>query len=366
MDKMNLGAHKFKERIDQMESLYEQLLATAKSTDSQSSIFKFTDRILLEQIFNVFAPALASSNALYPLDSVFEAGIHRATGSLIISNKGATLYCLSPKTNTPYIVRHIGFSMYVPNLGIEFVNVGLSGNIYSNKVVLRSESACSPSFLYGSQRCNCNHQWNEVQELNASFNRITTPNIENGHEFEQWVQQQFTYDRDRHTPASGGQGFIMMHIDTQNGMGSGYTEGEFSFDLYSRASIRHRGEYSSEQVHSTSMGGGFEAIGLVPDPRKEENGLGYKITPILLDYLNTSKELIFLSNNPLKVKALENDGYEISRIPFMGEINTAGSQEASERHTEFGHLNISGDSVSFKDDFDKVKESIINSMLTHE
>jgi len=78
-----------------------------------------------------------------------------------------------------------------------------------------------------------------------------------------------------------------------------------------------------------------------------------------LDYLNTSKELVFLSNNPFKIKYLKEDGYSISRVPFMGEINIAGSQEASERHTEFGHLDISGLPVSSKEDFDKVREAII-------
>jgi GTP cyclohydrolase II len=342
-----------------MENLYRELLNKTEQEKISGTIYKIADKELLEKVFKIFAPALSSSKSKYPLESVFEVGIHLPTKALVVSNKGATLYCLTPQTHTPCIVRHIGFSVYMPSLGIEFVNVGLSGNIYSNKVVIRSESACTPSFLYGSQRCNCNHQWNEVLELNASFNKTIIPEITNGHEFESWVQKQFSYDGNYHTPSKDGQGFIMMHLDTQNGMGSGYTKDEFSFDLYSRASMRHRGEYSSEQIHQTSMGGGFEAIGLIPDPRGEDDGIGYKITAIVLDYLNTSKELVFLSNNPFKIKYLEEAGYIISRVPFMGEINIAGSQEASERHTEFGHLDISGLPVSSKEDFNKVREAIV-------
>lgn len=364
MNKVKLGFKKFKDRIGKMNALYEDVFAAAKSQEYPSSVYKIANQETLRSILEVFVPALIPSDAKYPLEFIFEAAIHLPTGALIISNKGSTLYCLSPRTRTPYITRHIGLSIYMPGLGLELVNVGLSGNVYSKKVVVRSESACSPSFLYGSQRCNCLHQWNELQELNANFNPVATPTIENGRKFESWVQEQFLYDGKHHLPALPGPGFVMMHIDTQNGMGSGYTKGEFSFDLYARASMRHRGEYSSEQIHNTSMGVGFEAIGLALDPRKEDEGVGYKITAVVLDYLDVSKDLIFLSNNPFKVRSLEDAGYMITRIPFMGEINIAGSQEAKERHTEFGHLNISGSSVTFKEDFAKVRQAIVR--LMHE
>ena len=35
----------------------------------------------------------------------------------------------------------------------------------------------------------------------------------------------------------------------------------------------------------------FEAIGINPDLRRENNNLGYKVTFLILDYLETSKEL---------------------------------------------------------------------------
>lgn len=369
--KIKSGFKKFKNRITETESLYKKILKESSTKTPTNNIVRIEDQKQLKEILRVFSPALFHEKSKYPLETIYEAGIHVPSGSLIISNKGATLYCTSPRSRTPFIARHIGMSVYMPGLGLEFVNVGLSGDTYCGKVVMRSESACAPSFLYGSQRCNCNHQWTQLQELAASFNGIKDPEIKDGKDFENWVQTLFHYDGVCHLPSNKtgsekGVGFIMMHLDTQNGMGSGYTPEEFSFDLYARASIRHRGEYSSEQIHKTTMGGGFEAIGIPKDPRKEEDGIGYKITPIILDYLGLSKELIFLSNNPLKIKALNEGGYKIHRLPFMGEINPAGAQEAKERGTEFGHLNISHNTVSFEEDFKRVKEGIIKVLKENE
>jgi hypothetical protein len=150
----------------------------------------------------------------------------------------------------------------------------------------------------------------------------------------------------------------MMHIDSQNGMGSGYTEGQFAFDLYSRASIRHRGEYSSEQIHKTTMAGGFRAIGLEPDPRKENNRVGYSVIPIVLDYLKPSNQIVFLTNNLHKIESLESNGYDVTRVPLVGEINAAGAQEAQQRGSEFNHLDINGEKVAFKKEISRLKKII--------
>ncbi len=153
---------------------------------------------------------------------------------------------------------------------------------------------------------------------------------------------------------------VMMHVDTQNGMGSGYTNDEFSFDLFSRASLRHRGEYSAEQIHQTSMAGGFEAIGIKPDPRSQHDEAGYRITPIVLDWLGISRDLIFLSNNKTKVKQLQNAGYRVQRIKSLGTVNPAGAQEAEERGTEFDHLDIGPEPVNFEDEMARLKTDISN------
>ncbi len=220
--------------------------------------------------------------------------------------------------------------------------------------MLRSESACTPSFLFGSQRCNCAHQWETIRELAAHFNTVAPPAIDSGRDFELWVQEQFEYSNNKHTARSGRQGLIVMHVDTQNGMGSGYSADEFSFDLFSRASLRHRGEYSAEQIHQTSMAGGFRAIGIEPDPRSANSECGYKITPIVLDWLGTSHELIFLSNNKAKIRQLEAAHYSVKRVKSLGTVNAAGAQEAEERGTEFGHMDIDPSFISFEEEMNRL------------
>ncbi len=360
LEKINKGFQKFSEKIKKQKEIYEKVFKYAEKKKSNEKVIKVIDNDLFHEILAYFGPAIDYKKAKSNLQDIYEIGLHKATGSLIISNKGATLYCLSTKTQTPHIVRHIGFCLYVPELGIEFVNVGLVGDVYNGKVILRSESACTPSFLFGSQRCNCNYQWDSIRELAAYFNKIKSPKIKNGRKFESWVQKQFKYENGKHlvNPKIKGPGLILMHLDTQNGMGSGYTKDEFSFDLFSRASIRHRGEYSAEQIDKTTMWEGFEAIGINADPRRENENLGYKVTFIILDYLKTSKEMIFLTNNTLKLQHLEDNDYKLSRVKTLGAINIAGALEAEERGEEFNHLDIDEHCVSFKDELERLKKEI--------
>jgi len=359
VSKINSGIEAFNNRTQKQKEIFAKLINLASKDKSNSSVFPIHEPNLFKEVIENFGPVLDSKKAKSNLSRIYEIGLHKETSALVISNKGATLYCLSPKTETPYLTKHIGFCVYMPGLGIEFVNVGLVGNVYSGKVVLRSESACTPSFLFGSQRCNCAHQWDSINELAAYFHKITPPKVKNGTEFEAWVQKQSTYSNGKHLFVNDkNPGFILMHLDTQNGMGSGYTQNEFSYDLYSKASIRHRGEYSAEQIDKASMLGGFEAIGLTPDPRREENFLGYKLTFVILDFLKTSKDIIFLTNNPLKMKHLENNGYNLTRLKSLGMINLAGAQEAMERHEDFHHIDISGKCVSFKKELNRLKKEI--------
>jgi len=352
------GMSRFSKRVERQKKIYLKLLNLADKDRNDPKTFRIADKKLLLMVLRNFTTALDSKKAKADLTRIYEAGIHKETGSLIINNKGATLYTLSPRTQTPYLTRHIGFCVYVPGLGIEFVNIGLVGDIYHGRVVLRSESACTPSFVYGSQRCNCAHQWESIRELAAYFNYITPPKYKSGSRFESWVQKQFHHTNGKHLPVKKGRGFILMHIDTQNGMGSGYTPGEFAFDLFSRASIRHRGEYSSEQITKTTMWGGFEAIGLTPDPRRKMRDAGYKITFTLLDYLSASRDIIFLTNNNLKMRQLKNNGYQLIRIKSLGAVNPAGAQEAEQRKTDFGHFDISGKCVSFNQEISRLKKEI--------
>lgn len=349
------GTNAYRNRIEQQKKLYQELLAILAKNEDTDKIYRITDKKLLEKTFRLFGPVLVGKKAKFPLDTIYEAGIHRTTGSLIVNNKGATLFCLSPKTKTPYITHHIGMAVYTPGIGTEFVNAGIIGNIYDEKIIVRSESACAPSFLFNSQRCNCHHQWESIRELAAVYHPIKPADIVEGSAFERWVQQQVHRTNGRYHHHSEKPGFLLLHIDTQNGMGSGYTPNEFAFDLYTRASLRHRGEYSSEQIHQTSMAGGFTAIGLMPDPRGDDNQLGYKITPIVLDYLQCSKGIILLSNNKSKIRQLKAFGYDVTRVKSLGIVNVAGAMEARERGRDFGHMDISDESVSLDEELQRLQ-----------
>lgn len=353
------GMNNYIERIKRCEDIYLEVLNNIPK-DHKEKIYKISDKDLFNKIILNFVTALNQDDAKGDLTKIYDVALHLETKALIIANKGATLYSLTEKYETPHLVRHIGLCVYMPGIGIEYANVGIVGNVYDKEIVLRTESACTPSFLFGSQRCNCHYQWKNIRELAASFNAIDTPNIENGDEFESWVQEQYVYDNGKHIYQNQGKlGFIMLHVDSQNGMGSGYTKNEFVFDLSERASMRHRGEYTSEQTYKTTMYGGFTTIGINGDPRGENGNIGYKITPVIMDYLDVNKKVIMLTNNPLKIEQMQKFGYEIIRVKSIGAVNVAGSTEATQRGTEFHHLDITGDLTSFKEDYDRIKEEII-------
>lgn len=352
------GIENYIQRIKKCKEIYLRILEDLPKSFEQK-IYKIEDRELFQSILTNFTPALEQKNAKEDLMDVYDIGIHYKTKALIIANKGATLYSLSEKYENPFLVRHIGICVYMPGMGLEYVNAGIVGNVYDNEFVLRTESACAPSFIFGSQRCNCHYQWKNVKELAAHFNKFEVPNITDGDEFEKWVQQQYTYKEGKHLyNLKSNIGVVMLHLDSQNGMGSGYTENEFVFDLTERAAIRHRGEYTSEQVFNETMLGGFTAIGLKGDPRGLSNYSGYSITPIVLDFLETNNQVIMLTNNKGKISKMEEFGYNIRRIKSIGAVNVAGSTEASQRNTEFNHMDINGDIVTFGEDYERIKDEI--------
>ncbi|QQR50937.1 hypothetical protein IPF89_04135 [Candidatus Saccharibacteria bacterium] len=260
------GLQKAIERIQRYDAVYARVLDTAP-TEGGDTVYRITDRQLFESVIGTFVTALNQQLAEGDLMNIYDVALHIPTKALIIANKGATLFSLTSK-EIPNITRHVGSCVYMPGVGMEYANAGIVGNVYDDQFVLRAESACTPSFLFGSQRCNCHHQWQNVRELAASFNTVTPPDTVAGDEFERWVQDQFVVRDGKHTCQQPGRvGFVMLHVDSQNGMGSGYTEGEFVIDLAERASMRHRGEYTSEQTYRTSMYGGFTTIGINGDPR---------------------------------------------------------------------------------------------------
>lgn len=353
------GTNRYIERIKREQEIYFEVLDSIPD-EYDKKIYMIESRELFNKVISNFVTSLDQDKAEGDLMKIYDIAVHMKTKALIIANKGATLYSITEKYETPNLVRHIGAVVYMPGLGQEYVNVGLVGNVYDNKVVLRTESACTPSFLFGSQRCNCHYQWKNIRELAAYFNKCDTPSISDGDKFEAWVQEQYKYENGKHIyQQPSNLGFVLLHVDSQNGMGSGYTKDEFVFDLSERASLRHRGEYTSEQTYKTTMYGGFTTIGINGDPRSEDDSIGYKITPVIMDYLHVSEDIIMLTNNPLKIRQMEDAGYKITRVKSIGAVNVAGSTEATQRGTEFHHLDIDGELTSFKEDYERIKSEII-------
>jgi hypothetical protein len=354
------GMATFEKKIQTAKHLYLKIL---EEHSQSKGVVSLQNKEYFYSLIECFGPNLTP--AKIPLETVYDAALHVNSGSLIIANKGVSLFCHAPHTGTPYLARHIGCSVYRPGLGMETVNIGLVGNIYEDSVVLRSESACAPSFLFGSQRCNCCYQWATIRELAAYLNPVHPPQGLSGEEFEQWVQQQFNYSKGKWIPHQAGPGLILMHLDSQGGMGSGYTPGEFALDLYNRAFLRQLGENTTEQLYHTSIKEGYEAIGVEPDSRKANGEAGYQITPILLDWLESTRSLICLSNNPYKLKQLKQNGYEVKRVKSLGKIDRAGAKEAQQRGTDFQHLDMDGEEMTFEDEIERLKAALVCSEKIH-
>ena len=149
-------------RMQTAAALYAEILGYSKRFSQ--TVLNLSDTPFFEKVIEHFGPCLPVSKAAVDLKQIFDTAFHTKSKSLLIANKGVTVASLSPFTSVSYITRHIACSVYHPNLGLETVNIGLSGNVYEGDVILRAESACPPSFLFGSQRCNCSYQWASIRE----------------------------------------------------------------------------------------------------------------------------------------------------------------------------------------------------------
>ncbi|WP_068468730.1 hypothetical protein [Candidatus Protochlamydia phocaeensis] len=350
-DNMN----RFIQRVQQQQRIYANVLSLYGN--QTGGICSIANREILKEIVAYFGPCLKQSQAKIDLLEIFEASFHPSSQALIVANRGATLFCSSPLTGKPYITRHLACSVYHPCLGQETVNVGLVGNIYEGRIILRSESACIPSFLFGSQRCNCCYQWASIRELAAHLNPVQLPDLKGGEDFEKWTQSQFILQEGRHLPAQSGPGLILMHLDSQSGMGSGLTEQEFVYDLYNRALLRQLGENTAEQLFDCSIKEGYESLGVLADARLGNQKAGYQLTSIVLDWLQSSRDIICLSNNRHKLEQLEQHGYSVTRVKSLGMINPAGAREAKQRGTDFQHLDIDDVPISFEEELQRLKQT---------
>lgn len=344
----------FQKRLERQIELYEKIAQL--ETTGHSILFLKED--LLKETIEHFGPCLSQEKAKVDLTTIYRAAFHPESGSVIVANQGVVFLAQAPFSKKHFLLCHTGASVYHPMNGIELVNIGIVGDIYSGEVVLRSESACPPSFLFGSQRCNCCYQWMSVRELGAHLNPVSPPQMSDPEEFERWVERQFEVVGNKYIPKAKGPGVLMIHFDAQPGMGSGWTENEFCHDLFSRATLRQLGENRVEQCYHTTIKEGYSFLGLAPDGRKEGEGAGYQMTSIILDFLEASKKLICLSNNQQKLQFLTQRGYVCKRIKSLGQIVDAGFREAEQRRKDFAHQDIGEQLISFEEEVERLKTEI--------
>ncbi len=343
-------------RIQECAVLYDKIAQFSQGFNGP--ILDLASTPFFGKVIELFGPCLSQQKAKVDLANIFDAAFHVKSGALLIANKGVTITSLSPFTGISYITRHIACSVYHPDLGLESVNVGLIGNVYEGDVILRAESACPPAFLFGSQRCNCSYQWASIRELAAHFNAVELPKNLSGDAFEKWVEDQFVYQDGKHLPTQKGRGLILLHLDSQAGMGSGFSDGEFVFDLYNRALMRQLGENTTEQVYHTSIKEGYESIGVPADARRQADEAGYQTPAIVLEWLGVSRHLIVLSNNKFKLGQLAAHGFHTKRVKSLGKIHAPGQREAKQRGQDFDHLDMDGQELTFDQEIERLKQEL--------
>jgi len=347
-----LGLQNYAASIAELQESYLEVANYANAFASKT--VRIEDAALFRKAISCFGPQLKIKNDQLSLQKLYEIGFHKNTGAVVVASQGVNLYSKTYRYTTPYTIRYITAAVYMPQLGVEIANIGIVGDVYHRPFVLRSESACSPSFLFGSQSCNCAFQWRCTHELAGALNPVVAPN-EN---FEKWLASAFTFNNGKHIPTTPGIGFLMIHLDTQNGMGCGYTPNVFSMDLSTRSILRHGGGLVAGQAMNLSIKETFEGMELPLDPRRAENHVGYKIGPIIMDFLGVNSQPVMLSNNPQKIQALESFGYTPQRLKALGETNLAGLKEAKQRNQDLGHLDIGSELSSFHQEFSRLKTQI--------
>lgn len=308
-------------------SMVRTLIAEASRSDQPGPVVRVTERTLCDQALKHFGPQMPACASFYEL------GIHRKTGALIIASPPTVISAKTEAFGLPLTLRYQALAVYLPGLGVEIASVGCIGDIESRPFVLRSESACTPSILFGSMTCNCASQWRCTQALAASFNA-------DGLNDQEKI------------------GFLMIHLENQNGMGIGYATDPFTLEANTRSHLRHGAALATGQKYQLSIQDTFSAINLPNDPRRTSSGAGYRVTPVVMDFLATHPEMILLSNNPKKLAALQEAGFTPMRLPLSGEITQAGMAEARERQTALGHIDIGNHTSTLDEEFFRLKTAI--------
>lgn len=329
------------------------------ASEMEGPIVHLNGTTFFDKVIEFFGPCLRIQDVEVDLCKVFDVVFHTKSKSLLIGTTGVTITSIAPFSSVPYITKHIACSVYHPKIGLESVNIGLIGNVYKGNVIIRAESACPPAFIFGSQRCNCSYQWSSIRELAAHFNPVDLPKDLLGEEFEKWVEGQFSYESRKHIPKQDGQGLVLMYLDSQAGMGSGYTEEQFSLDLYNKALMRQLAENSVEQLYHTTIKRGYECLGVYPDARRQAGEAGYQIPAIVLEWLGVCRDIIVLSNNTFKIKQLQEHGFNVKRVKSLGRIPPAGQREAKQRGVDFDHLDMDGKELTFDEEIARLKNELL-------
>lgn len=327
----SLELHFLARQSQELMVLYKKLIEEGNRLSTKNPIRYLDNEDQLKEVLRLFGPQVVQ--ATIPLKALYVAAIHQPTGALIISSQPSILPAKTSLYSKNYTIQFRTMAIYMPGIGVELAHVGSIGEIHHKPFVLRSESACTPAFLFGGQSCNCALQWNCTQELAAYFN---------SDEEEQSI------------------GFLMVYLESQNGMGMGFTPNLFSMDLSTKAQLRYAASLYAGQKFNLSMQESFQALGIPSDPRQAANQAGYKITPIILDFLSAHQELILLSNNPQKIHCFQEAGYTLTRLKALGEINITGFKEAQQRANDFHHLDIGLQLSSFDVEFQRLKIQIQN------
>lgn len=79
---------------------------------------------------------------------------------------------------------------------------------------------------------------------------------------------------------------------------------------------------------------------------------------IILEWLAVSRDLIVLSNNSFKLGQLRNHGFEVTRVKSVGRISAAGKREAIQRGSDFDHLDMDGEELTFDQELQRLKAEL--------
>ncbi|MFA6420357.1 MAG: hypothetical protein WCW13_06150 [archaeon] len=178
----------------------------------------------------------------------------------------------------------------------EYFHVLTLGNIVaSDKVLARIESACTYAHLYGSQLCDCQYQKDEA------LLRISKE----------------------------GKGVYIYCLD-QHGRGTGI--------------VNHVKSYQTEQELKLDTVDAHRHLNFPDDARD------YKPIIQILKYFGINNVRL-MTNNPNRLKVLQDANFAVERIPIQGPLNKYNSNELKTKKEKLGHLynyNFSCESPSYK------------------